>query len=121
MAGALAQLAQPSWLHLRSQEGRLHRDQDTQNETLSKIASTTPGGRARLRLLVITESGARTFALPEAGEIVIGRASKCAVRVDDPMISREHARLRVTGAELAIVNLGANGTRVGERRLGPGQ
>ena len=66
-----------------------------------------------------------THPLPESGVIAIGRSSKCEVRLDDPMISREHARLHVTfgasGPVLGIEDTGsANGTRVRDSVLKEG-
>jgi DNA-binding NtrC family response regulator len=55
--------------------------------------------------------------LPSSGVLTIGRSAKCDVHVDDPMASREHARLHVSRADgeidLAIEDAGSvNGTRV---------
>jgi len=59
----------------------------------------------------------RTFDLPRAGEVTIGRDEASSVRIDGPSVSRRHAVLRV-GAALEIEDLGgANGTFV--RRTGP--
>jgi len=60
-----------------------------------------------------------SHALPRSGLLTIGRSSRCLVRIDDPIASREHARLVIdttTGApKLSIEDLGsANGTRVRE-------
>jgi two-component system response regulator AtoC len=57
----------------------------------------------------------RTLDLPVEGTLAIGRAEGCAVRIDDPSVSRNHAILHV-GPRLAIEDLGgANGTFVRER------
>lgn len=47
------------------------------------------------------------------GEIIIGRGPECYLRVDEPMVSRRHARLRVTHTSVTIEDLGSrNGSRV---------
>ncbi|HRI53370.1 MAG TPA: FHA domain-containing protein [Pseudomonadota bacterium] len=47
------------------------------------------------------------------GEIIIGRGPECYLRVDEPMVSRRHARLRVTPSAVVLEDLGSrNGSRV---------
>jgi hypothetical protein len=47
------------------------------------------------------------------GEIIIGRGPECYLRVDEPMVSRRHARLRVTPNAVILEDLGSrNGSRV---------
>ena len=79
-------------------------------------------------------SGVAVHPLPATGSVSIGRAPDCDVQVDDPSVSRRHARLHL-GAELRIENLGsANGVRLRassgeagrteplhEMRAGPGE
>ena len=67
-----------------------------------------------------------THPLPAAGVIAIGRSSRCEIRLDDPMISREHARIHVTtdasGPVLGIEDAGsANGTRVRDAVIPEGE
>ena len=74
-----------------------------------------------LCLLVIGDGTVTTHPLPTLGAITIGRADSNDVRVDEPSISREHARIHA-GAELLVEDLGsANGTRVHDRRLEPNE
>ena len=62
-----------------------------------------------------------THSLPVRGKLVIGRSLQADVRIVHPSISRRHAVLHV-GATLQIEDLGGeNGTRIGERRLAPGE
>jgi DNA-binding NtrC family response regulator len=62
----------------------------------------------------------RTFDLPAAGEVTIGRGEGSAVRIDDPSVSRQHAVLRV-GERLEIEDLsGSNGIFIREKAR-PGQ
>jgi len=55
------------------------------------------------------------------GEFVIGRASSSQLSLDDPLVSRNHARLQVTPESVVIEDLGSrNGVRVnGEPIRGP--
>lgn len=60
------------------------------------------------------------FEVP-AGTSVIGRDRGCAVHIDAESVSRQHARVRLSGREASIEDLGSkNGTWVaGERIIGP--
>ena len=70
-------------------------------------------GDTDLELVVFSaDDDVRTFALPPAGEVTIGRGETNTIRIDDPAVSRNHAVLHV-GAGLKIQDLGsANGTVV---------
>jgi pSer/pThr/pTyr-binding forkhead associated (FHA) protein len=49
------------------------------------------------------------------GENVLGRDEDVTVRIDAPGVSRRHARIRVSGAEATLEDLGSkNGTCVGD-------
>lgn len=54
------------------------------------------------------------------GEFLIGRSAACQLSLDDPLVSRNHARLRVTDGGVMVDDLGSrNGIRVnGERVTG---
>ena len=76
-------------------------------------------------LLVVGRDTYTTYNLPASGTLTIGRGESNAVRVDDPLASRAHARLhvRVDGGEgMFLEDLGSvNGTRVKEQALARGQ
>ena len=84
-------------------------------------APRSPG--AALFLLVIGEGVYDNHPLPAEGEVLIGRGPGADLDIDDPSISRRHARVLVAaGPELSIEDLGsANGTRVREHAIGPGE
>jgi two-component system response regulator AtoC len=82
-----------------------------------------PSGRG-LHLLVMSLDAFFSQPLPSRGTIVVGRSSKCEVRIDDPLASREHARIQVEPTEgttiLTITDVGsANGTRLRDAALKP--
>ena len=54
--------------------------------------------------------------------MLVGRSPACDLRVDEPRVSGEHARLRWTGSVWEVRDLGSkNGTFHGERRLASGE
>jgi diguanylate cyclase (GGDEF)-like protein len=84
-------------------------------KTKNRAASKAPPSSKRDRpFLIILEGGnvGEMYPLREP-EIVIGRISTAAVRIDDDGVSRRHARLTITGGEVQIEDLqSANGTLV---------
>jgi DNA-binding NtrC family response regulator len=84
------------------------------------------GPAPAFHLVAMSTESFVTHPLPESGVMAIGRSSKCEVQLDDPLISREHARLHVTsepsGPLLHIEDAGsANGTRVRDAVLRQGE
>jgi two-component system, NtrC family, response regulator AtoC len=76
----------------------------------------------RLSVVVIQPDSVVTHPLPESGALTVGRADDCTIRLDDPQISRVHARLWVEGGKIEVEDLeSANGTRVRGRRLDAGE
>lgn len=64
-----------------------------------------------------TDGGRVEFAL-EAEEHEVGRDEDVAIRVDEPLVSRRHARISRRGEEYYVVDLGStNFTRVNGQRL----
>jgi DNA-binding CsgD family transcriptional regulator len=52
------------------------------------------------------------------GELLIGRAPDCALRLNDGLVSRHHARLRLEDEELVVEDLSSrNGVLVNERKI----
>jgi hypothetical protein len=57
------------------------------------------------------------FELGE-GEFVIGRSTECQLALDDPLVSRNHAKLTLDEESVAIEDLGSrNGVRVNGQRI----
>jgi two-component system response regulator AtoC len=86
-----------------------------------KLQSTTVQGAERETseadaigafLLVVGCDSYSTYNLPQDGSVTIGRGESNQVRIDDPLASRNHARLHM-GEVMYIEDLGSvNGTRI---------
>ncbi len=84
------------------------------------LARQVRGGEG-LALRVVGEGLVDLFALPATGNVVIGRGAEADVRIEDASISRKHALLSL-GPRVRIKDLGsANGTRVADRAVEPGE
>jgi hypothetical protein len=67
--------------------------------------------RYRLRLLL------QEFDLPP-GETILGRSPECHVTIDDPLVSREHAKIIVDGEQVILHDLGSrNGSKVNGQQV----
>ena len=54
-----------------------------------------------------------TFAVKEAGRVLLGQSDACTLRLSDPTVSRRHAALELTPRGLRVTDLQSrNGTRV---------
>jgi len=101
----------------------------TQTTISDPSAPAGPGSESNgFHLLVMSPEAFVSRPLPASGVVTLGRSSKCTVRVDDPLASREHARIHIEPAEggggpaLAIEDAhSANGTRVRDAAIPPGQ
>ncbi|HZZ83419.1 MAG TPA: FHA domain-containing protein [Anaeromyxobacteraceae bacterium] len=68
-------------------------------------------------LQILTGPGAGATA-PLADGVTLGRGKEASCRVDDPAVSRLHARVERQGAGEVLVDLGSkNGLRLNDRRL----
>lgn len=51
-------------------------------------------------------------------EVILGRSPECHVTIEDPLVSRQHARILIGGDDAQVVDLGSrNGTRVNGDRI----
>jgi DNA-binding NtrC family response regulator len=88
--------------------------------TEDELESRAAGGEG-LHVLVISPEIFTSLPLPESGSLVIGRSPRSDVLVEDPLASRQHARLHI-GPTLAIEDLNsANGTRVRDALIESGK
>jgi two-component system response regulator AtoC len=82
---------------------------------------TGPAKSPPLKLVVVSQAAFIGYALPAQGTIVLGRSEKSDLVIDDPSITRKHAKLHL-GERMEIEDLGSvNGTRVRDQRLEPGR
>jgi DNA-binding NtrC family response regulator len=91
----------------------------TSNRTT--ITTVAPEDSDQLFLLVVGDRVLATEALPSRGQVVIGRAPECDVRIDDTSISRNHAVLLLDQPLRIVDSQSANGTWIDERRLSPNE
>jgi DNA-binding NtrC family response regulator len=73
----------------------------------------------RRSILVVLPHRRYVYDLPACGTVTIGRARECQLRIDDPVVSRRHARLHV-GATLRLEDLGSENGTIVEIRSGTG-
>ena len=79
-----------------------------------------PDGESGLHLLVMSPDSFTTLPLPKQGILTVGRATRSDIQIEDPLASRDHARLHL-GEQIFIEDLGsANGTRVRDQGIGKG-
>lgn len=84
--------------------------------TIVPVRQTEPP--AGPQLLVMAPGVFELHALPMTGEVVVGRSAEADVRIDDPLASRQHLRVRTRAGSFEVTDLAsANGTRVGAQPL----
>jgi two-component system response regulator AtoC len=84
--------------------------------TTTTQAVVLPSAPNRLAL-TITPHGVQHWPLPAEGEVIVGRADDCHIRLDESSVSRRHLALRC-GHTLSVVDQGSgNGTWFGDQRL----
>jgi two-component system, NtrC family, response regulator AtoC len=93
------------------------------DETVATLDPTDTGKHrlySELSLVVVSPSFTATYALPQSGEVTIGRSKSIEIYVDDKSVSRTHAQIKIESQQLWIRDLGSsNGTRVSGNRLEP--
>lgn len=81
-----------------------------------------PSGRAEGSLVVLAPDGiTRRIPLGGVKSLIVGRTANNDVHIDDPKVSRHHARIDADGPSLTVTDLNStNGTFLGKSRLLPG-
>ncbi len=86
---------------------------DLQTVATSEPDQEQSGGHARSYLVVRRPGGNQVIDVDDGAEIVVGRSSEATIQIDDPKVSREHARIVRRDGALQLIDLGSrNGTRV---------
>jgi ferredoxin-NADP reductase len=68
--------------------------------------------------IIIRKDGSDLSEVPLAPPMTVGRHPKANIQLEDPMMSREHARITVEGSRLFITDTNsANGVKLGGRRI----
>jgi two-component system response regulator AtoC len=77
---------------------------------MSELLTQRTPSSSQYELVVYMRQQSRLYPLSPGGIVEIGRSPDCQIQVDDPSVSRHHARLHV-GEDVAAEDLGsANGT-----------
>jgi pSer/pThr/pTyr-binding forkhead associated (FHA) protein len=98
---------------------------DTEADATRVAPISRPPSAARLVVLTPPLAGAE-FALPERGELRLGRAPELDISLDHRSVSREHAKIACDGGQARIIDSGGvngvvvNREKVTEARLAPG-
>jgi len=68
--------------------------------------------------VVVDQIASWRHALPDDGQIIIGRVAECDVTVSDTAVSRQHVRIDMVAGRATVVDLASqNGTLVNNRRI----
>src|SRR5687768_10330501 len=74
------------------------------------LTQRPPAPSSRFEVVVYMRQQSKAYPLAPGGVIDIGRSADCPIQIDDPSVSRRHARLHVgTGVEIEDLD-SANGT-----------
>jgi DNA-binding NtrC family response regulator len=93
-----------------------HREHATSMETATQ-AAPEPAPRGDALVVVVTPPDGAQRGHPLSEELFVGRDPGCAISVDDPALSRRHARLRRHEGAVEVEDLGSrNGVFVNGRR-----
>ncbi|XXX82515.1 sigma 54-interacting transcriptional regulator [Sorangium sp. So ce134] len=103
---------------MSDEQSKPHRFGETQT-LAERLASPllTDAGRS-IALLVQHTGGVQSALLAPDAPVVIGRTAPASLRIEDPTLSRAHARFSLAGGRVRVEDLGSrNGTRVAGRRV----
>lgn len=91
-------------------------------ELAASLEPPSPTG-SRLYLVMSQEDASvRVIDLAEGEEVTFGRASDTTFPIDNPRVSRRHARIARRGGQIVITDLGSrNGTKVNGETLRKGE
>ncbi|WP_224367498.1 sigma 54-interacting transcriptional regulator [Hyalangium versicolor] len=95
-------------------------DTMTTEDARRSVPKASPVAAGRRYLLVLDGGSSALCSLPRSGTLLVGRLATADIRVEDPSVSRQHARVLVEEGGVRIEDLEShNGVRLnGERIVG---
>jgi pSer/pThr/pTyr-binding forkhead associated (FHA) protein len=113
----LARAVKAIYLELRPPTARRPAPQ----RTPAPQASRPPARRTKKtprRLAIVEGDNLKGKSLPLTDELIVGRADKCHLVLDDTYVSQVHARIFAKGDSFLVEDLGStNGTYLNRRRI----
>jgi pSer/pThr/pTyr-binding forkhead associated (FHA) protein len=113
----LARAVKAIYLELRPPTAR----RPTPQRTPAPQASRPPARRTKKtprRLAIVEGDNLKGKSLPLTDELIVGRADKCHLVLDDTYVSQVHARIFAKGDSFLVEDLGStNGTYLNRRRI----
>jgi hypothetical protein len=105
-----------AWAELRPTRRQQHRADKARAGPEPRRPPPPEAGRLRLRVVEPASQRGHSFDL--GGELTVGRAPGCGVRLDDGFASKLHARVFSRDGQLWVEDLGStNGTFVNSQRI----
>jgi pilus assembly protein CpaF len=84
-------------------------------DTRGKASDALPALEPSQHELCVERDGVELTVLPlrDGDEVTIGRGCDCTIALDDDLVSRKHALIRLQGGELRVEDTSTNGTLAG--------
>jgi pilus assembly protein CpaF len=84
-------------------------------DTRGKASDPVPALEPSQHELCVERDGVELTVLPlrDGDEVTIGRGCDCTIALDDDLVSRKHALIRLQGGELRVEDTSTNGTLAG--------
>lgn len=90
----------------------------TGRRSVAPAAAPARGKKKTFRKAAVIEGDKKGRSIDVAGEIIIGRAEKCHLVLDDSYVSQMHARIYSRDDSVLVEDLGStNGTYLNRRRI----
>lgn len=71
--------------------------------------------------IVIRKEGRVQLEVPITPDMIVGRHPRAHIQLEDPMMSREHARITVEGGRVFVTDTSTNGIKIAGKRIVRGQ